>query len=200
MSVAHFLDTAPWQEIVERIDILSRERSPQAIVELQAMLGYRAGDTFSSHVIPRLVCRALLQHGSAGVVALTDALPTAPGATYPMTIIEALWLASEGRLAPVMTLADIETKITDPPSNETAKAADAAVRDLVAASTLRACGPLVLAVPPVVQPDGPVAPRGAGDQVELVGLGVVVEQPGALARHVGKQVQVELVDQVEPHE
>src|SRR5207253_7944474 len=59
---------------------------------------------------------------------------------------------------------------------------------------------LVLAVPPVVQPDGPVAPRGAGDQVELVGLGVVVEQPGALARNVGEQVHVELVDQVEPHE
>jgi hypothetical protein len=69
-------------------------------------------------------------------VALTDALPTAPGATYPMTIIEALWLASEGRLAPVMTPAGIETKIIDLPSNETAKAADAAVRDLVAASVL----------------------------------------------------------------
>src|SRR6266852_3994113 len=67
-------------------------------------------------------------------------------------------------------------------------------------ASLRACGPLVLAVPPVVQPDAPVAPRGAGDQVELVGLGVVVEQPGALAGHVGEQFHVELVDQVEPHE
>ena len=53
-----------------------------------------------------------------------------------------------------------------------------------------------LAVPAVMQLDDP----GAGDQVELVGLGDVVEEPGALARHVGEQGQVELVDQVEPHE
>src|SRR5664280_1551425 len=52
-----------------------------------------------------------------------------------------------------------------------------------------------LAVPAVLQPDGPVAERGAGDQVEPVGLRDVVEQPGTLARDVGVQVQSELVDQ-----
>jgi hypothetical protein len=39
-----------------------------------------------------------------------------------------------------------------------------------------------LAAPAVLQPDDPVAERGAGDHVELVGVGDVVEQPGALAR------------------
>src|SRR5207344_3566388 len=57
-----------------------------------------------------------------------------------------------------------------------------------------------LAVPAVLQLDDPVAGGGAGDQVEPVGLGDVVEQPGALARNVGEQGQAELVDQVEPHE
>src|SRR5215470_1486454 len=57
-----------------------------------------------------------------------------------------------------------------------------------------------LAVPPVLQLDDPAAGGGAGDQVELVGLGNAVEQPGALARNVGEQAQLELVDQVEPHE
>src|SRR5258708_6056331 len=57
-----------------------------------------------------------------------------------------------------------------------------------------------LAVPSVLQLDDPV-PRGrAGDQVELVGHGDTVEQPGALARNVRVQAQPELVDQVEPHE
>src|SRR5215831_17352545 len=56
------------------------------------------------------------------------------------------------------------------------------------------------AVPPILQLDDPVAGGGAGDQVEPVGLGDVVEQPGALVRNVGVQAQVELVDQVEPHE
>src|ERR1700693_2605269 len=64
-------------------------------------------------------------------------------------------------------------------------------------SPWRAAG---LAVPPVLKLDDPVAGGGAGDQVELVGLGDVVEQPGALARNVGEQGQLELVDQVEPHE
>jgi hypothetical protein len=57
-----------------------------------------------------------------------------------------------------------------------------------------------LAVPAVLQLDDPVAGGGAGDQVESVGLGEAVEQPGALARNVGEQAQLELVDQVEPHE
>ena len=57
-----------------------------------------------------------------------------------------------------------------------------------------------LAVPPVLQLDDPAAGGGAGDQVEPVGLGDAVEQPGALARNVGEQAQLELVDQVELHE
>src|SRR5215218_4159632 len=57
-----------------------------------------------------------------------------------------------------------------------------------------------LAVPAVVQPDGPVAELGAGDQVEPVVLVDVVERPGTFARNVRVQVQAELIDQVEPHE
>jgi hypothetical protein len=60
-------------------------------------------------------------------------------------------------------------------------------------------GALALAVPPVLQLEGPVAERGAGDQVERPVLADVVEQPPALARHIGLQAQVEHVDQVEPH-
>jgi hypothetical protein len=51
-----------------------------------------------------------------------------------------------------------------------------------------------------VQPDGPVAELGAGDQVKPVGLRDVVERPGTLARNVGVHVQAELVDQVELRE
>src|SRR5436190_845814 len=57
-----------------------------------------------------------------------------------------------------------------------------------------------LPVSPVLQLDDPIAGGGAGDQFELVGVGDAVEQPGALARNVGEQAQLELVDQVEPHE
>src|SRR5438067_12466927 len=57
-----------------------------------------------------------------------------------------------------------------------------------------------LAVPAVLQPENPVAELGAGDQIEPVVLGDVLEQPGTLARNIGVQVQAELVDQVEPHE
>src|SRR5512132_4743153 len=56
------------------------------------------------------------------------------------------------------------------------------------------------AVPAVAQLDDPAAGGGARDQVESVGRGDAVEQPGALARDVGEQTQAELVDQVEPHE
>lgn len=55
-------------------------------------------------------------------------------------------------------------------------------------------------MPAVLQPDDAVAELGAGDQVEPVGLGVVVETARALARDVGVQVHAELVDQIEPLE
>src|SRR6476620_12516639 len=58
-----------------------------------------------------------------------------------------------------------------------------------------------LPVTPVLQFEDPGRLQlGAGDQVEPVGLGDVVEQRGALVRNVGVQAQVELVDQVELHE
>ena len=41
----------------------------------------------------------------------------------------------------------------------------------------------------VVQLDDPVAEGGAGDQIESVGPGDIVEQPGALARNVGGKVK-----------
>jgi hypothetical protein len=46
-----------------------------------------------------------------------------------------------------------------------------------------------LAVPTVLQRDGPVAELGAGDQVEPVGLGNVVEQLGTLASNLGLHVE-----------
>src|SRR6266498_3146386 len=53
-----------------------------------------------------------------------------------------------------------------------------------ASDMARAPWPPGLAVPPVQQLDDPVAGGGAGDQVELVGLGDAIEQPGAFARNV----------------
>src|ERR671911_468117 len=57
-----------------------------------------------------------------------------------------------------------------------------------------------LTVPAVPQLEEPVTGCGAGDRLEPVGLGDAREQPGALARNVREQAQLELVDQVEPHE
>src|SRR5215510_4867221 len=56
------------------------------------------------------------------------------------------------------------------------------------------------AVPAKVQLQDPAAGGGTRDEAEPVGLGDAVEQPRALARHVGEHAHGELVDQVELHE
>jgi hypothetical protein len=56
-----------------------------------------------------------------------------------------------------------------------------------------------LAVPPVAKLES-AAEGGAGQEVELTGLAGVLEQPGALARHIGDEGHAVLVDQVEPRE
>jgi hypothetical protein len=53
--------------------------------------------------------------------------------------------------------------------------------------------------PPVRGLESPLAERHAGGEVERAAPADPVEQPPALARHVGIQPQVKRVDQVEPH-
>ena len=137
MDVRAFLDSAPYEEIRDTIAALAANTEPQAMEDLKGFLLHREGHTYYKHAVPRLACLALLQKGSAGVQALSEVLPSAPGSIYPTSILEALWHASHGRTHVGTVLSQTLPPVAPldrplPPG--TAEAAGAAIRDLVADS------------------------------------------------------------------
>jgi hypothetical protein len=99
MNVREVLEKKSYDELVETLALLSASSDPSSVGQLQKFLKVRDNDTYRKHITPRIVCLALLQKGLPGIKALVAAFPDAPGASYPRSIIEALWYASEGRLS-----------------------------------------------------------------------------------------------------
>src|ERR1051325_10178904 len=99
MNVREVLEKSSYDEIVETLASLSASSDPSSVEQLQEFLKVRDGHTFSKHTTPRIVCLSLLQKGLPGIKSLVAAFPDAPGASYPRSIIEALWYASEGRFS-----------------------------------------------------------------------------------------------------
>lgn len=97
------------QEIADRFVQLAKNSSPEAIDELKQALEVRDGGTHEKHLIPYLACRALIYKGVAGIEALAEILPRAPGHIYPMAILSSLWRAGEGEFA--SSAFGIETEI-----------------------------------------------------------------------------------------
>jgi Domain of unknown function (DUF4263) len=136
VNVRDLINVASGEEIRDKIVELASSTSPDSVEILKEFLRYREDHTFFKQEVPRLACLALLAKGPAGVLALVQVLPQAPGSIYPVSIIEVLWHASHGRIP-----APIELKALRPPPSlsaalpaETVEAAKSALRDVVAES------------------------------------------------------------------
>jgi len=99
---------------------------------LKSLLSFRAGDTYSKHEIPRLISRALVQCGPAGIRALSEALPEAPGSIYPGAIVSTIFYASEGKLFPTFGWAgELPASLDRPLEQPTVQEAKRVIEDLV---------------------------------------------------------------------
>lgn len=86
--------------------------------ELKQVLEVRDGGTHEKHLIPYLACRALIYKGVAGIEALAEILPRAPGHIYPMAILSSLWRASEGEFASSAFGIEAEIEIFNEPIDD----------------------------------------------------------------------------------
>ena len=133
MNVREMLEKCSYGEIVETLASLSASSDPSSVEQLHEFLKVRDGDTFSKFTTPRIVCLALLQKGLPGIKALVAAFPDAPGASYPRSIIEALWYASEGRFSRHYTIEGVKLipPLNSPLPDTTIKAANIALEELI---------------------------------------------------------------------
>ena len=136
VNVRRLVDLAPIEQLLEVLAGLATSSAKSATEKLKEFLSYRCSDTILKHALPRLACIALLHRGPAGVQALVDVLPFAPGAIYPTSILEALWLASKGKVPTIFDAPRLMSKwkVGSRLTKETIHAAEVSFRDLAAES------------------------------------------------------------------
>lgn len=113
-------------------EIATRSSSASDVHLLEALLLVK-DTSYGKHVFPRLVCRGLLQRGADGPQRLRGLLPDAPGAIYPLCILEALFYAGRGEYAGVPEFSDgrIPIALKSPIQEDTALAAKSIIHDLL---------------------------------------------------------------------
>ena len=122
------------RRLVHEFEALALGDEVPALARLREYLRHRDAGTYEKHIIPRLACKALLQHGPSGVREMVRALSEAPGVIYPNAIIEALWFAAKGEFGADMDGAAESTVLHRPLNVETIHAAKMAIRDVIAES------------------------------------------------------------------
>lgn len=102
MDIAQFLNDAKcFGEIVDKIAHLSNDRSEAATQDLSGFLLVKDRNTVDKFTIPALACRGFLDRGPDGVRIMASLLHKSDGVILPATIVECLWYAAHGHLAPI---------------------------------------------------------------------------------------------------
>lgn len=112
---------------------ICEDRASAGDVEtLRSFLLTKAARTYEKHDIPRIAAGAMLGLGTDGVRQLVGLVREAPGAIYPLAILETLWRASEGRPVPRSSLgAEYKPSNVSPQVQEAARLA---IDDLIVES------------------------------------------------------------------
>lgn len=95
MDLEKLLNEKSSSEIYSYIEQLAIEDTQNSIENLVSLLLKRDSDIYDKHVIPRLVCRALLTKGEVGVQKIKDSVTQIDSAIYSNAAIESLWYACE---------------------------------------------------------------------------------------------------------
>lgn len=134
MKAADLVNNASKEEIVAAIADLADCPKDSAIDELTEFLRIKESHTMLKQVVPRLACTALLSKGPKGVNALQEVFLQAAGwVIYPVSILEALWYASQGyNHKSIMLGSDpLPESLSRPLCDETIRASQYAIRRIV---------------------------------------------------------------------
>ena len=98
-------DNFPGAAGLQQLQALCQHHSAAGDIDtLRGLLLSRAGRTYEKHDIPRITAAAMLELGVPGVEELVRLVREAPGAIYPLAILETLWRAGSGAPVPRSTL------------------------------------------------------------------------------------------------
>lgn len=116
MDYFEFIDNASMIEINDELSRLVEKEGKEGIDIIKLFLTHPSHDIQGKHVIPRQACKALIQKGPDGIDELYSLfLENIDGFTYPSTIINSIWYASQGDLTPLSFSNDNNESILDRP-------------------------------------------------------------------------------------
>ncbi len=135
MDIREFLDEAKsFDVIVEKIADLAQGKSETATTDLSGFLLVKDRNTYDKFAIPALACRGFLVRGPEGVQVLSSLIEKADGRILPAAIVESLWYAGHGELAPIAEMRHglrLPDHLQTKPTSETISAARDSFRDFV---------------------------------------------------------------------
>lgn len=136
MDYFEFIDNASFAEINRELSRLVQLDGQESIDAITLFLTYKSHDLFGKHEIPRQACKALIQKGPKGIDALYSLAfnEEIDGFIYPTVIINSIWYASQGDLAPLdlFNTSNYADPILDQPlDEETISAANEAFYNFV---------------------------------------------------------------------
>ena len=132
MEVKQNPDTYLFEKNVEEITQLANQSDSESVSKLAKFLEIRDSHTYHKHVIPYLVCQALLLKGKEGLSKLVEVLEKIDGHIYPQAIIRSIWRASKGRRAdPTLSITPVVSILDKPLPEETISQAEEVFLSLV---------------------------------------------------------------------
>lgn len=133
MDVRDFLDNASSDQIARKIAELANSNDSHSIDYLADFLIVRDNHTYDKHVIPQLICRALLAKGKAGLNKMMDVYEKVDSSIYSKSIIESLWYAKNNMYPDLVfdSFMNIYPPLNQPLDQDVVNAAKDAIFDLV---------------------------------------------------------------------
>lgn len=98
MNIKDFLNKATLDEISRKISELASSKDKESVINLKKFLIFKDNDPNNKQIIPYLACRGLLHKEQDGVRILMEILNEIEGFIYPISIVESLWSASNGKI------------------------------------------------------------------------------------------------------
>lgn len=85
-------------KIENELKMLMNTDSKDSINQINKMFSIRIDDTFGKHIIPDMLCKALIQKGNLGIKCLEKQITSELRYIYFSVIIRNLWMASKGNV------------------------------------------------------------------------------------------------------
>lgn len=99
MNFVNVKEEPSFKEIENKLKILMNIDSEDSISQINSLFSIKITDTYGEHIIPDMICKALIQKGVLGIKCFEKHITSELRYIYFSSIIKNLWMASKGNIS-----------------------------------------------------------------------------------------------------